>query len=364
MRLCFFADGRNVHVRRLAPGLAGLGHHVHIVSHKPVPVAGVAVERFEIPGPSLRDPFRWTARKARYLRGFLRRFDAVIVFFLQDYGFTPELVEVGCLVASPRGSDVVTPPGEAPPCEELRESRIALIRSAAAVGVAGPHFANVVAKFAGVPLDGIERLPLGVDTTVFQPIDKKDRCAAGPRVGFLKGFREVYGAVDVVRAIPGIAARHPQARFDLVGGGQTLPQCREIAAELGVEQRIRWVEAVEHGRVPELLGLWDVSVMPSRCESFGVAALESSAMRVPVVASDVCGFRDTVLDGETGELIESGNPAALGEAVCRLLDDAEERRRLGVAGRRFVQQHYEWRGVLKQWELVLHAARDRVAVMV
>jgi len=363
VRLCFFADGRNVHAQHVASGLAARGHVVHVVTHKPVPVSGVTVTQFCVPQASLRHPLRWPARLDRYLRNFLDTFDVVILYFLADYGFTPEILEEGCFVASPRGSDIVPPPGEGPPSEDLVKKRMALLRSAAAVGVAGPRFGRIVARYAQMDEAGFVRLPLGVDTGRFIPRKSSGRSDGVRRVGFLKGFREVYGAIDLIQAIPRILEACPGTEFELVGEGPTLQKCQVLAQDICVQGSIRWTPRRPHSEVPAILSEWDVSVMPSKCESFGLAALESSACEVPVVAYNVGGIPDTVQDGETGNLVAPNSVDSLAERVIALLGDDTLRRRLGRAGRQFVIDRFEWRNVLQRWESSLEEVRERRAVM-
>jgi glycogen synthase len=88
-----------------------------------------------------------------------------------------------------------------------------------------------------------------------------------------------------------------------------------------------------------------LAVSPSHREGFGVACAEAMAHGRPVVASAVGGLRDLVLDGETGLLVPPGDPAALREAIERLLADAELRRRLGAAGRERVARLCDWERV-------------------
>lgn len=360
MNLCFLGDARNVHLRNVATRLASRGHGVRVVCHKPAAIAGLTVERFRIPEPGLRRPFRWTTRRTRYLRGFLRRFDCVIVFFLHDWGFTPDLIDDGCLVAYPQGSDIVPPPGETPPSDELIEKRVSLLRHARSVGCFGPRFAAIVARFAGMDAETIDPLPLGVDGRLFQPVrTPADRTAAGESVGYLKGFREVYGPTYLVQAMPMILAERPRTRFEMVGNGPQLETCRALAAELGVADSVTWIDRQPQDRVPEILAGWDVSVMPSLCESFGVAAVESQAMGVPVVASNVGGLPDAIRDGVTGVLVEPRSPEAIAEAVVGLLHNPDRRTRLGEAGRAWVRARYEWSMVIDQWEETLSRARDR-----
>jgi glycosyltransferase involved in cell wall biosynthesis len=365
MRICFFADARNVHVHRLSAGLSGRGHAVHVVTHKPAEIPSATVERFRVPNAGLKMPFRWHGRWAAYLKGFLRRFDVVVVYFLEDWGFTPDILTSGCLVASPRGSDVVAPPGEDAPTPELVARRVQLLRHATLVGVAGPSFARIVADYASLPVESLATLPLGVDLRQFTPReDVRPGAPHGFRIGFFKGFRPVYGARTLVEAVPPVRSAFPSAVFEFLGDGPDLEGCRRLAASLNEADSTRWMARRPHHQVPAWLRECDVTVMPSRCESFGLAALESSAAGIPVVASRVGGLIDTVQHGHTGLLVPPDCPQRLAEAILMLLQDEPLRRRLGSQGRSWVRDHYEWHKVLGQWEAAFEQARDRVFVQV
>ena len=365
MKICLFADASSVHIQRLAPGLAARGHDVHVVTHKPTEVRGATVERFCVPGPSLANPRRWEGRWANYLRGFLRRFDVVNIHFLEDWGFRfrPPLIENACLIASAWGSDIVDPPGETPASDELRQTRVALLRRADAVTTCGRTFARVVADYAGIDPGNIDVLPFGVDLNTFKTIRTATvRERADPyRVGFFKGFREVYGPTYLIQAIPLVLAQIPNTRFELVGDGAQLSVCQEMASDLGINSSVNWIPRQPHRELPKLMARWDVTVIPSVQEAFGVAALESSAMEVPVVASDVGGLRDTVRNGQTGLLVPPRSPEALADALIMILQDADLRRRMGLAGRERVQSDYDWRDLHDRWVEFYEQARAGVA---
>lgn len=338
---------------------------MHILCHKPVTVEDVTVERFRVPGPGLKNLRGWHGRVARYLRTLLHRFDVVNVQFLADWALTPEVMQCGCVVASPWGSDVVPPSGEMPPTVELTASRVSLLRSADAVTAWGPTFARTVAAFAGIDVNDVHNAPLGVDLALFDPEKYQGGRTPGTcRVGFFKGFREVYGASYLVRAIPIILNRLPETQFDLVGEGPHWEACKELSARLDVDSAINWVPAQPYHRVPRFLAMWDVTAIPSLCESFGAAALESSAMRVPVVASNVGGLVDTVRDKETGLLVPPRSPPALADAIVTLLRDNQRRTRMGRIGRHWVEEAYEWSHVLDQWESVFTRAHDHATTTV
>ena len=265
-------------------------------------------------------------------------------------------------MASPWGSDIVTPPGERGPDEALVAARVAMLQHAAAVTAWGPTFASTVAAYAGLDAARIDLLPLGVELELFKPVAAGPRAA--PRVGFFKGFRKVYGATYLLRAVPGVLESMPDTRFELIGDGPQLPECRELAGQLGLEGHVRWIARQSRERLPKYLAGWDVSVIPSVCESFGVAALESSAMRVPVVASAVGGLPDAVRHGVTGLLVPPRAPAHLARAIAALLEDRPRRQRMGDAGRALVEREYEWQGILDKWVRTYEAALDRTCATV
>ena len=92
--------------------------------------------------------------------------------------------------------------------------------------------------------------------------------------------------------------------------------------------------------------------------------MESSAMGVPVVASDVDGLRDTVIHEETGLRVPPSDPVALAEAIVRLLRDEELRVELGRAGREMVEREYDWRDVHDRWVSFYARVCESVAVTV
>jgi phosphatidylinositol alpha-1,6-mannosyltransferase len=77
-------------------------------------------------------------------------------------------------------------------------------------------------------------------------------------------------------------------------------------------------------------------------EGFGISLCEASACGVPVVAGRSGGVPEAVRDGETGILVDAESPEAVAGAIRRLLDDPTLRARMGQAGRRSVESHYNW----------------------
>lgn len=120
-------------------------------------------------------------------------------------------------------------------------------------------------------------------------------------------------------------------RLDVVGDGPDRASLEELHRSLGLDGRVGLTGT--RNDVPELLAASAVFVLSSRSEGLPISVLEAMAAGLPVVASDVGGLREQVVDGETGYLVPSGDAAALADALARLLDDPALRGRLGAAGR-------------------------------
>lgn len=366
MRICLFADARSVHIQQLTRALCAEGHSIHIVTHKPALVPGATVERFQVPIAGLTHPHRWRRRLRDYLRQFVRSFDILNIQFLSDWGFRSEEDdwEDGCVVCSAWGSDVFDPPEETPAGAELLRIRRNMLQHAHAITACGLSFAHELAAFGGLSEDSISIAPFGVDCNLFHSQAKATHIQKMLRVGCFKGFRPVYGIPYFIRAMPLIAKHVPTAEFILVGAGCQLEECKKLAIDSGVADKVQWIGRQSHGSLPHILAEWDVSVMPSVHEAFGVAALESSAMQIPVVASTALGFRDTIQQGVTGALVSVQDTRALADCIVGLLQDGVERRRMGAEGRRWVQKTYDWQVVAPQWSSVFESARERTLTMI
>lgn len=356
MRICLLAKPDAPQTRRMVAGLVERGAEVHVVYRGSGEVPGATYTPYAIPPRSLRNPLGWSRRKRDYLARCLRDFDVVSVQFLHSWGFTEEMMAERGFCVRPWGSDIHPPPGGPQPRAETIERRKAMLRCAASVAVTCETFRDEVARFASIDATRIERIPLGVDLSRFTPQEPP----RGERiVGFFKGFGHAYGAEHLIRAMPRIASADSAVRFEMIGDGPTLPTCRALAAELGVDRLIRWTPRLAHADIPKAIGRWCLSVIPSVRESFGVAALESSAVGLPVVASRVGGLCETVADGETGVLVEPESSDAIAGAVINLLQDEEKRIAMGAAGRRFVEEHYDERDCHDRWYAYFERIADR-----
>jgi phosphatidylinositol alpha-1,6-mannosyltransferase len=154
------------------------------------------------------------------------------------------------------------------------------------------------------------------------------------------------GHDTMVRALPLVLAKVPQAQWVVIGEGSLRASVEALAASHGVAHATRFLGAVSDEQRNEWLRRARLVSMPSRLpagafagEGFGIVYLEAGAYGKPVLAGNVGGARDAVLDGETGLLVDPTDPVLVAEAIVRLLEDPELARRLGANGRGHALAH-------------------------
>lgn len=171
------------------------------------------------------------------------------------------------------------------------------------------------------------------------------------------------GIDTVLQALSILCQAFPDLEYRVVGQGPDRKRLEALARQYEVDQNVRFLGQVPAAKLPDTYRSAHVFVMPTRhepgaasIEGFGIVYLEASASGLPVVAAPSGGAAEAVRDGETGLLIPPDDPLALADALGRLLRDAELRRRLGQAGRRWVETEMNWDRAAQQLEQLLMRA--------
>jgi glycosyltransferase involved in cell wall biosynthesis len=141
-----------------------------------------------------------------------------------------------------------------------------------------------------------------------------------------------------LRAARRASERVAEARFVVAGEGELIEQTRALAASYGLAGKVFFTGRCE--RVAELLFASDVCVLSSRAEGFSNAILEYMAAGRAVVATDVGGAREAIVEGETGYVVPAGDDARMAEWIVSLLEDGERARLMGARGREVVAEKF------------------------
>jgi N-acetyl-alpha-D-glucosaminyl L-malate synthase BshA len=193
---------------------------------------------------------------------------------------------------------------------------------------------------------GIEVVENFVNCDVYSPInDQAQRSEARKRLAdpdeailmHLSNFRPVKRVVDTVKIFARVVREMP-ARLVLIGDGPDRSAAEWLAYDLKIHDKIHFMGKQE--RVNELLPLADVLLMPSELESFGLAALEAMACKVPSIATLVGGVPELIDDGITGLLYPVGDVDAMADGALSLLKDRDRLEAMRDAGRKTAQSRF------------------------
>jgi len=232
----------------------------------------------------------------------------------------------------------------------------AVVARAHALTAVSPVAAAFHAQMLGIDPARITIVPNGVDVARFA--DAAGALAATharggePRLVFLGRLEHRKGADVAVRAFRMLAAERPGLHMRVLGDGPLRATIERLAADApsDVAARLELAGRADPADLPRLLADADVAVLPSRGgESFGIVLLEAMAAGVPIVATDIPGYRSVARDGREALLVAPDDPRALADAIARILDDASLADRLRSAGRTRAAEH--------DWDAV--AARSR-----
>ncbi|WP_413316521.1 glycosyltransferase [Agrococcus sp. 1P02AA] len=224
---------------------------------------------------------------------------------------------------------------------------------------------DVLCDRVGAAAERIWLVPPAVDTMLFQPgtiasrTDLRARLGVRPEdglvvcVGRVQPLKGQDLAVRMLQHLPGAVL--VLAGDATPGDERYLEALHDLARELGVERRVRHIGSLAREPLAQLLDAADVVVVPSRTESFGLVPLEAAASGTPVVAARVGGLLESVVDGETGILIDGRDPMDWALAVGSILDDDDLQVELGLAGRR-VACRRDWQDVALELEQLYRTA--------
>jgi glycosyltransferase involved in cell wall biosynthesis len=204
--------------------------------------------------------------------------------------------------------------------------------------------------------------PLGIEDLPAQPPALPPATPeAGPQVLFVGRFEPRKGIDVLFEAIPAVLERVPQARFRLVGDSSlpgpdgrgwheaffATPRGAACAGRVEVDGMLG------DAALQEAYAAADLFVAPSRFESFGLVFVEAMRAGKPVIGCDAGGMPEIIQPGVNGLLVPPGDSAALADAIVDLLGNAQERARMGQAGRSIYEERFT-AGLMAQASLALY----------
>jgi glycosyltransferase involved in cell wall biosynthesis len=173
-----------------------------------------------------------------------------------------------------------------------------------------------------------------------------DLVSEGPQAVMVANLIRYKGHAEVLRAAARVVERHPDFRIVLLGDGPERSALKRLCADLDLETHVAFAGLRQDAA--RLIQGFDFSVLGSSEESLPNAVMESMAVGVPVVATNVGGVPELVGDGVHGKLVAYGDIEAMADAMIWMLEHPDERRRMGEAGRHRIATEFSTERMVTQ----------------
>lgn len=355
MKIAFVSSGNSIHVKKLANGLTENGHSVTLYT---LPNHNRLLSDFDS-GVKIV-PLKFSGQFGYYLnvlslRKMLKRgnYDLVNCHYVSGYGTLTRLTGVGPIVMSVFGSDVY----EYPFKSRLNMRRIINNLSAARIITSTSGVMADKVKEYYTPREPIYVTYFGIDTDTFRPMPDVEKDKNHFSFGIVKKLEDKYGIDYLIRAFKLVLEEaEPTDRQRLImriyGFGSGEERYKELAKELGLNDKVIFGGFIKNELVPEIMNNLDVVCLPSTSdsESFGVAAVESMACGIPLITSNASGFTEVVEDGVCGFIVPKKDIRALADKMKEIFYmDEDKRKQMGLNGFRRASELFDFQQNIKTY---------------
>jgi glycosyltransferase involved in cell wall biosynthesis len=208
----------------------------------------------------------------------------------------------------------------------------------------------------GAEPEKIKIIYFGVDTEKFSPGPKDEELIRKlgiencPVVISLRNLEPIYDVETLIRAIPLVLKKIPDAKFIIAGKGSEEEKLKNLAKELKITESTRFVGWINHENLPDFLKIGDVYVSTSLSDSTSVSLLEAMATGLVSVVTDVGENRKILKNGENGFLIPVKKSRILAEKIIFLLKDKEFRDRIKEINMKLIQDQFNYYKEMEKME--------------
>jgi glycosyltransferase involved in cell wall biosynthesis len=195
----------------------------------------------------------------------------------------------------------------------------------------------------------VETIYNGIDVADWDTASSPAKTPGAPVIATVGNIRRVKGHDVFIKAAASVVAQFPQVSFNIAGDvleSGYFAELRMLIGDLNLSNHFHFVGGVDNLR--EYLSTADIFVLPSRSEGFSNAIVEAMAASLPVVATNVGGNAEAVMDGVSGLIVPPEDPTALAAAITRLLADPSKAQEMGAAGKKLASEKFTTDAMMHQ----------------
>ena len=208
-----------------------------------------------------------------------------------------------------------------------------------------------------VPKNKLIVIPNGIDTNIYKhslvirdrkrkELNLKKNIFLWIAVGRLEK-RKNYP--NLLNAFSEVLKKNSDTILVIAGEGSLKDNCEKITKQLKIEKNVLFLG--NRNDIPELLNAADGYVMSSSNEALPLVIQEAATTSLPIVATDIAGLKEVVIDNKTGFLVKSNDKISLSNGMLKLMKlDYEHRYKMGIAGCKYIKANYDIKNIVKKWQ--------------
>lgn len=275
--------------------------------------------------------------------------DIINVHYASGYGTLARISKLNNIILSVWGSDVYEFPNQSKIKKKIFEKNIKYAKYLASTSNV---MAEELRKQVNISNKEIYITPFGVDTNKFYNynLTKNNK---NINIGTVKALEEKYGIKYAILAVKklkdeltanGKKQLADSIKYYIYGSGKEEESLIKLIKSKKLEKDIFIMGKIPNEKVPEILNKMDIFVAPSIAnESFGVAVVEAMACEVPVIVTEVDGFKEVVEANVTGYIVKKGDINSISDTLKKLISNNNLREKMGKDARKRVLEKFDWR---------------------
>ncbi len=345
MKIVILGDAPSPHIKRWSEYFISKQYEVHIISFRSINLKSVKIHHIHPPKFLIISQVTKLWRKLGYLFSInkIRKLiisinpDILHAHWATSYGLLGALSNFHPFIISVWGRDIIDSPTNNWLLKKIIEYSLS---KADAITATSKMLKKETEKYIDTNRK-VFYVPFGIDLKKFKKNTymEKDNSIC---IGIVKSLEHKYGIKYLIKAFARLKLEFHDITLLIVGGGSLYNELVLLVKKLNIKNDVNFVGEIDNDDVTDYLHKMDIFVVPSISESetFGVSAVEASACCLPVIASNIGGLPEVVIDGETGLLVEPENIDDLFNKLKKMINSREMRIKLGVYGRKFIKSKY------------------------
>lgn len=358
-KIVLLTDASNVHTQKWAKYFRDKNFEIHIISMLPAEIKDIKIHLLKSKAYANRKNNMQYNKVAvifqvmPQIKKLLNQIkpDILHAHFASSYGFFGALSNYKPFYLSVWGYDTIT----FPEISIIHKTIIKYtLRKADKIFATSEFLAEKTARYTNKKQIVT---PFGVNIDNFKPDDKlKSKKFI---FGTVKALETKYGIDYLLKAVALIKDKLENWELWIAGTGTKSKELIELSKSLNIQNNVKFLGRVPHDKIPQLLQQMHLFTVTSvwDCESFGVAAVEAEAVELPVIASDLGGLSEVIIDGVTGFHVKPRDINDIAEKILNLYENKDLRIKLGKQARKNVIQKYIWKNnaeiMLKEYREIL-----------